>query len=271
MACDGIPCNNAHMTKPSRPDMSWLGRMLRLPGRSQTALADYMGIDKGAVTRIIQGKRGLKVEEREAIDAYLNATALPGTELPLIPDVALRKLEAIPEYDGISSKTTLMQMLSAQSSGNDQEFVSTAVRALGDLMLETILLRIRDLSEAGAVEMIVAHREKPNLRFLLGLILALRIMPEDRYKSYERFVTACETIAEMKTSKPEIYNGFYRSALSIVGAAPTNLEGDRAGFGIIVTAMFHEIASGFDGRTRALMQTISDQSMRDDIRAPERN
>lgn len=56
-------------------DLAWLKEQLRLHGRSQSALARYMGIEHAAVVnRIVNGSRRIKVEEAEQIEAYLRAT-----------------------------------------------------------------------------------------------------------------------------------------------------------------------------------------------------
>lgn len=44
-------------------------------GRSQTALAQFMGIDQSAVNRIVHGLRSVKVDEASRIEAYLAETA----------------------------------------------------------------------------------------------------------------------------------------------------------------------------------------------------
>jgi len=73
---------------PSLPDD--LGAALALPGRSQAALARYMGLDQSAVNRIVTGLRQVKLPEAAKIEAYLAATARSAPTSPLALKVAAR-------------------------------------------------------------------------------------------------------------------------------------------------------------------------------------
>ena len=58
------------MTSPN--DFTWLREELRKPGRSQTALAQHMGLHVSAVNKILNGTRSVKVPEYNMIMNYLN-------------------------------------------------------------------------------------------------------------------------------------------------------------------------------------------------------
>lgn len=60
-------------------DPEWLKAELAKPGRSQSGLARYLGLDASIVNKIVNGKRDLKAREIEEVEAYLaNAPALIG-------------------------------------------------------------------------------------------------------------------------------------------------------------------------------------------------
>lgn len=84
-------------------DPDALKRALKMPGRSQTALAKRLGIDQSAVNRMTRkGGRQIKLHELPIIEAYLEETA-SGIEpdLPTETDVRadLDGVVMLPEYD----------------------------------------------------------------------------------------------------------------------------------------------------------------------------
>lgn len=56
----------------------WLKSELEKPGRSQAALARFLGIEQSKVNRMCNGGRQIKAKEAEGIRAYLAATAQSG-------------------------------------------------------------------------------------------------------------------------------------------------------------------------------------------------
>ena len=56
----------------------WLKAELDKPGRSQSALARFLGLDQSSVNRMCKGTRQIKALEAEKIHAYLAATAQAG-------------------------------------------------------------------------------------------------------------------------------------------------------------------------------------------------
>lgn len=59
-------------------EASWIKAELDKPGRSQSALARFMGLDPSSVNRITKGERQIKAQEAEKIKAYLAATQRGG-------------------------------------------------------------------------------------------------------------------------------------------------------------------------------------------------
>lgn len=59
-------------------DAEWLKAELDRPGRSQSALARFMGVVPEIVNRIANGRRGIKAHEADQIRAYLTATGGSG-------------------------------------------------------------------------------------------------------------------------------------------------------------------------------------------------
>jgi SOS-response transcriptional repressor LexA len=55
-------------------EASWIKAELEKPGRSQSALARFLGLDPASVNRIANGTRQIKAQEAEKIKAYLAAT-----------------------------------------------------------------------------------------------------------------------------------------------------------------------------------------------------
>lgn len=52
-------------------DLKWLREQLERPGFSQRGLAKALGLDPAAVTRLLQGRRKISVDELPIINAYL--------------------------------------------------------------------------------------------------------------------------------------------------------------------------------------------------------
>lgn len=73
-------------------DAEWLKAELDKPGRSQSALARFMGLAPESVNRIVNRKRGIKAAEADQIRAYLNATA--GVGGVTFPHISPRPTEA---------------------------------------------------------------------------------------------------------------------------------------------------------------------------------
>ena len=51
--------------------LEWIRKGLEKPGLSQAGLAEALGIDRAQVTRLLQGKRELKVRELKLVGDYL--------------------------------------------------------------------------------------------------------------------------------------------------------------------------------------------------------
>lgn len=67
-----FPMDGAQLPTAMSPD--WLKIELAKPGRSQSALARFMGVVPEIVNRIVNGKRQIKAHEADQIRGYLNAT-----------------------------------------------------------------------------------------------------------------------------------------------------------------------------------------------------
>jgi hypothetical protein len=63
------------------PYVEWLVENLSQPGRSQSALARHLGLDPGAVNRIVKGLRGLKSHEITGAAEYFGVPSpVPGVD-----------------------------------------------------------------------------------------------------------------------------------------------------------------------------------------------
>ncbi len=58
--------------------LDWIRKGLEKPGRTQAGLAQALGVDRAQATRLLQGKRELKVRELRAISEYLDSPLPPG-------------------------------------------------------------------------------------------------------------------------------------------------------------------------------------------------
>lgn len=58
---------------------AWLKAELERPGRSQSALARFMGLAPEQVNRMVHGRRQIRADEADKIRAYLSATVATGT------------------------------------------------------------------------------------------------------------------------------------------------------------------------------------------------
>lgn len=66
--------------------LDWIKKGLEKPGRTQAGLAQALGVDRAQATRLLQGKRELKVRELRAISEYLDSPPPPGAlELAAAP------------------------------------------------------------------------------------------------------------------------------------------------------------------------------------------
>lgn len=96
-------------TDSRRMDTDDLKRELAKPGRSQAALARFLGFgnDASPVNKMVNGKRQIKASELSKITAYLQATAMGGDESrgeddldrPKAMTVEAAPTVLVPEYD----------------------------------------------------------------------------------------------------------------------------------------------------------------------------
>lgn len=76
----------------SAMDPAWLKAELRKPGRSQAALARFMGVSQPVVNRICQDGRKILATEADKIRTYLIATG-NGDNLPPPPPISARLIK----------------------------------------------------------------------------------------------------------------------------------------------------------------------------------
>ena len=74
-------------------DLDWIRDGLRRPGKSQRGLARALGINPSGVSRLLAGRRAIKLDEIEKIAAYLEVGPPYWTSGPLAPSAA-------PEFGG---------------------------------------------------------------------------------------------------------------------------------------------------------------------------
>lgn len=61
---------------------AWIAKGLKKPGKDQYGLADALGVDRSAVSKIVSGKRELKAKEIAKVAAYLE-DAPPSRSMPV--------------------------------------------------------------------------------------------------------------------------------------------------------------------------------------------
>ena len=83
--------------------LEWIRKGLEKPGLSQAGLAEALGIDRAQVTRLLQGKRELKVRELKLVGDYLGSPA---------PAVAANDVsEGAPAHDVATSVTEAIEAM----------------------------------------------------------------------------------------------------------------------------------------------------------------
>ena len=83
----------------------WIRNGLKKPGKSQKGLADALGLDPAAVSRLLNGQRRLKADELEKVTAYLEA------EPPRIQVVG--RISGTPEEERIARLTRIATEMAA--------------------------------------------------------------------------------------------------------------------------------------------------------------
>ena len=83
--------------------LEWIRKGLEKPGLSQAGLAEALGIDRAQVTRLLQGKRELKVRELKLVGDYLGAAA------PAM--AATDALDGAPAHDVAASVTEAIEAI----------------------------------------------------------------------------------------------------------------------------------------------------------------
>lgn len=66
-------------------DVEWIKRGLEKPGKTQRGLASAMGVDPSAVSKMINGKRGIKSTELPKIERYIGESHPGAGSAPLTP------------------------------------------------------------------------------------------------------------------------------------------------------------------------------------------
>ena len=113
---------NRRMIQKLAIDADWLKEQLEMPGRSQSALARFMGFTSAAiVNRMCKGERTISAEEADKIRAYLSGTIRPNRQsdnaepshigntpdLPRSdPERAYVSVEVLPTYAGMGGGGT---------------------------------------------------------------------------------------------------------------------------------------------------------------------
>lgn len=85
---------NAHMAADD-PYLEWLKLALSRPGMSQRGLAEHLGVDESAISKILHGRRRLKADEIPRAAAYLGSS--PPTFGAITADEAPDELTRVPD------------------------------------------------------------------------------------------------------------------------------------------------------------------------------
>jgi phage repressor protein C with HTH and peptisase S24 domain len=106
-------------------DAAWLKEELDKPGRSQSALARFMGLDPSAINRMCSGSRQIKAAEADQIRSYLLATsrgdAPPSNGVTLartVQVVGIVEAGAWREEDPLGAKLGSVPAVGSQGAGD---------------------------------------------------------------------------------------------------------------------------------------------------------
>jgi plasmid maintenance system antidote protein VapI len=59
-----------------KPDSDWIRKKISYSGKTQTGLAKVLGLDKAQVSRLIDGKRRVQLDEVKPIADYLEVSVM---------------------------------------------------------------------------------------------------------------------------------------------------------------------------------------------------
>lgn len=227
--------------------MSWLGTALKAQGRSQTSLAVYMGLDKGAITRIIQGKRAVKVEEREAIDQYLQATSEPSGLAVANNKEKAKIVRSLHLDQGSLYEKSMGAMIEATLSGDDLELVETSYKIVCDNLINSIANSVPNKDEAGLQRIYVGYWTSPNMDILSGILVCLNAMPVEHLERFTNISKAYDALKSLEAPKPSDFEQFFADAMGdITKEALSNTSLIRNVFSLFILSTCALIVMDFE-------------------------
>ena len=225
--------------------MEWLVDALAERGQSQASLARHLGIDKGAVTRIIQGKRAVKVEELDAIYEFLGLEG-PKTEeetLAAIEQIAKASTHLATELRRPESKDALHKALIAK---DNRALLLAGCVDIGDALLESAFHRLPKHSPSAFQAMLYGHWESLNLNFLAGLCVSLGRAPVGMLEVLSELQGHYDDARDGTLTTDEDFLEAFNSLAGISGLKASIIEEGRAMFVLSVTALATNIATNFN-------------------------
>lgn len=107
----------ADMRSPSSMDPKWIIAQIERTGRSQAALARYLGLEPPQVNKIIKGKRGIKADEADAIRRFFGVATSES-----MPAIDVRRVDTAPVIPTRSEMSRDVPLLGTVWGGDSGDF-----------------------------------------------------------------------------------------------------------------------------------------------------
>jgi hypothetical protein len=199
------------MSMPTHIRSEWLKEQLQQPGRSQAALARYMGLHQSSVNRLVNGTRELKAREVDLVRQYLAET-----------EHAQRRDERKPTPQGASPAEEIAKAFVAEPDEVDRlfnlsdfEFISVIYSSLSEAASNAVRNRLK-LSDDDKASLLAPG--SPLLDFVTKVV----------------FLEGMDVIASETRKRLEAISVIYEGMKGLGGAAtfsPDMIKGIFAAFG----------------------------------------
>jgi transcriptional regulator with XRE-family HTH domain len=201
-------------------DLGWLREELRKPGKSQTGLAQHLGVHVSAVNKILSGTRSVKLEEYEKILEYVNPNrsidevldridgrgsspheaSIAATSLTDV-DWALNRFVEHPPIDLSRFNDATLKALVA---GDEKSLIQICFQAIMEELSKTIVLLMRSYNERYAAKL-SEFLQNYDLAISLGRGLAL--LDEDDARRTKALSSAFSlSLEELNDETSRLYN-----------------------------------------------------------------
>lgn len=201
-------------------DLGWLREELRKPGKSQTGLAQHLGIHVSAVNKILSGTRSVKLHEYEKILDYVDPNhkidavldrldgrgSTPheaGWEATSLMDAdwALNRIHAHPPIDLSDFNNAALKSL---VSGNETSLVQICFQAVIEELSKTIIILMRSYNDRYADRL---SEFLKNYDLTIGLGRGLGLLDEDEARRTKALSSAFSlTLGSLDEENRRVYN-----------------------------------------------------------------